>query len=163
MIWYFREDLRPSIRAELDAQSRELDSWEVTVEKSVNDEVKTILQSSSSTRNLNSKYPQKNQLAKKKADSRKNKSTDSPLADTPSGKQSSSTQQTSSAYLEYDQNHCGGLWYGKRQDQDSTTTSDNITPKKEKRDFSQVNCFYCKKKGYYTNRCLQKRKQESKN
>ena len=39
----------------------------------------------------------------------------------------------------------------------------NITPKKEEKDFFQVEYFNCKTKGYYVNQCLQKRKQESKN
>ena len=52
MIRYFREGLKPSIRAQLDAQGRELDFWEEAIEKAVNAEAKTLLQSASSTREM---------------------------------------------------------------------------------------------------------------
>ena len=98
MFQYFREGLRLSIRAQLDARGRDLDSWEEAVEKAVNAEAKAMLQSSASTRDMDSRCPRGNRPAKKedKDSSGKNKSTDSPSADTSSGKQSSSTQQTSS-------------------------------------------------------------------
>ena len=90
MIWYFRKSLRPSIRAQLDTRGRDLDSWEEAVEKAVNAEAKTMLQSSSSTRDMDSRCPRGNRKKDKK-DSGKNKSTNSAFADTSSGKQSSST------------------------------------------------------------------------
>ena len=42
-------------------------------------------------------------------------------------------------------------------------TGVNVTPKKEEADLSQVDYFHCRKKGHYANKCLQKKKQESKN
>lgn len=39
----------------------------------------------------------------------------------------------------------------------------NIILKKEEENFFQVECFDCRKKGYYANRYPQKRKEESKN
>ena len=55
LIRYFREGLRPSIRAQLDAQGRELDSWDEVVEKAVDAEAKTSLQLYSKTREIDSK------------------------------------------------------------------------------------------------------------
>ena len=112
---------------------------------------------------MDSKCPQRNRPAKKeeKDSSGKNKSNDSIPADTSSGKQSSSTQQTSFAHPNKD--HRGGPWCGKRQDQDSSTTGVNATLKKEEIDLSQVDCFHYRKKGHYANRCSQKKKQKSKN
>ena len=97
MIWCFLEGLKPSVRAQIDAQSRDLNFCEEAVEKAVNAEAKVILQSSASTHNMDSRCLRENRPAKKeeKDFSRKNKSTDSPSADTSSRKQSSSTQQTS--------------------------------------------------------------------
>ena len=82
----------------MDAQSRDLNSWEEAVEKAVNVEAKTILQSSASTHDIDSRCLRGNRPAQKeeKDSSGKIKSTNSPSADTSSGKQSSSTQQTSS-------------------------------------------------------------------
>ena len=99
MIRCFLKDLKSSVRAQLDFRSRNLISWEEAVEKAVNAAAKAMLQSSSSTRNMDSKCPQGNRPAKKKENNcgKKNKATNSPFADTSSGKQFFSTQQTTSA------------------------------------------------------------------
>ena len=88
MIRYFREDLRLSVRAQLDARGRDLDSWKEAVEKAVNAEAKVLLQSSSSTRDINSRCLRGNRPAKKeeKDSGGQNKSTNSAPADTSSGK-----------------------------------------------------------------------------
>ena len=93
MIRYFREGLRPFVRAQFDAKGGDLDSWEKVVEKTVNVEAKTFLQSSANTRNMDSRCLRGNRPARKeeKNSNRKNKATDSIPADTSSGKQSSST------------------------------------------------------------------------
>ena len=159
MIQYFREGLRPSIRAQLDARSRDLDSWEEAVKKAVNAEAKTSLQSPASTRDMDSRCPRGNRAAKREEKDSKNKSTDSTPADTSSGKQSSSTQQTSSPHPKK-----GGSRRGRGRGQNSPATGVNATPRKEEVDLSQVDCFHCRKKGHYANRCPQKKKkQESKN
>ena len=126
-----------------------------------------MLQSSSITCDIDSKYPRGNRPAKKeeKDFGGKNKSTDSAPADISSGKQTSSTQQTFFAHLKKD--HRGGPQRGRgrgqdSQGQDSPATGVNAIPKKEE-DLSQVECFHCRKKGHFANRCPQKKKQESKN
>ena len=122
-----------------------------------------MLQSFASTRDIDSRCPRGNRPTKKKEMDfgGKNKSIDSTPADTSGGKQSSFTQQTSSTQPKKD--HRGGPWRGRGQGQDSSITSINATPKKKEIDLSQVDYFHCRKKDYYTNRCLQKKKQESKN
>ena len=57
LIRYFREGLRPSIRAQLDARGRDLDSWDEVVEKAVDAEAKASLQLYSRTREMDSKCP----------------------------------------------------------------------------------------------------------
>ena len=88
MIRYFLEGLKPSVRAKLDAWGRDLDSWEEVVEKAIIIEVKAILQSSSSTRNMDLRCFRGNKPAKKeeKNSDKKNKSTNSAPADTSSWK-----------------------------------------------------------------------------
>ena len=54
MIRHFRKGLRPSIRAQLDARSREPNSGEEVVEKTVNVEAKAILQSFSNICDMDS-------------------------------------------------------------------------------------------------------------
>ena len=169
MIRCFREGLRPSIRAQLDARGRDLDSWEEAVKKAVNAEAKAMLQSSASTRDMDLRCPRGNRPAKKEdRDSiGKNKSTDSPSADTSSGKQSTSTQQTSSN-TKKDQDHQRGPRHrgrrgGQGRNTDSPTTGVNIVPAKEgkNRDMSKVECFHCHRKGHYSKKCPQK--EQSKN
>ena len=172
MIRCFLEGLKPSVRAQMNTQSRDLDFWEEAVEKIVNAEAKAILQSFSITRDIDSRCPRGNKPARKeeKDSGGKNKSTNSAPADTSSGKQKSSTQQASSAHPKKD--HRGGLRRGRGRDQDSQgqdsqgqdlpATDVNAIPKKEE-DLSQVKYFHCRKKSHFANRCPQKKKQESKN
>ena len=89
LIQCFLEDLRPFIRAQIDVRVKDLSSWKEAVEKAVNAEAKAMLQSSSTTRNIDSRCHRENRLAKKKKekkDSGKNKSIDSAPADIFSGK-----------------------------------------------------------------------------
>ena len=88
IIRYFREGLKPSVRAQLDTRGRNQDSWEEAVEKAVNAEAKALLQSSASICDMDSRCPRGNRPARKeeKDSGGKNKSTDSPSADTSSGK-----------------------------------------------------------------------------
>ena len=132
------------------------------MEKTVNTEAKVILQSSSSTRNMDTRCPQMIKPAKKeeKDFNRKNKSTDFTLADTSSGKQISSTQQAFSVHPKKD--YYRDPWYRRGRGQDLPATGVNAIPKKED-DLSQVEYFYYRKKGHFANRCPQKKKQESKN
>ena len=161
MIRCFREGLRPSIRAQLDARGRDLDSWEEAVEKAVNAKAKAMLQSSASTRDMDLRCPRGNRPAKKEAkdSSGKNKSTDSPSADTSRRKQSFSTQHTSSNPKK-DQDHQQGHRHRGRQGKqgrntDSPATGVNIVPTKKgkERDMSKVKCFNCHRKGHYSKKC----------
>ena len=166
MIRCFQERLRLSIQAQLDARSRDLDSWEEAVKKAVNAEAKALLQSSASTRDMDSRCPRGNRPTRKekKDSSGKNKSTDSVPADTSSGKQSSSTQQTSSANPKKDQDHQQGSRRrgGRRrqgQGHDFPATGVNAsTVKKEVKDISQVECYNCHRKGHYATKCPQRPK-----
>ena len=162
MIRCFLEGLKPSVWAQMDTRGRDLNSWEEAVEKAVNAEAKAMLQSSASTRDMDSRCPRGNRPARKeeKDSGGKNKSTDSASADTSSGKQTFSTQQASSVHPK--KNHRGGprRERGRGQDsrgQDSPATGVNAIPKKEE-DLSQVECFHCRKKGHFANRCPQKKK-----
>ena len=87
MIRYIQKGLKPSIWAQLDAASRDLDSWKEAVEKAVNAKAKALLQSSSNTREMDSRYPRGSRPAKKEEkNSEKTKSADFPSTDTPNGK-----------------------------------------------------------------------------
>ena len=72
LIRYFREDLRPSIQAQLDARGRDLDSWDEVVEKAVDAEAKASLQLPSRTREIDFRCPR---------DERPSKTNDKPSRD----------------------------------------------------------------------------------
>ena len=57
MIWYFREGLRLSIRAQLDVRDRDLDSWDEVVDKTVDAEAKASLQAPSGTQKMDLQCP----------------------------------------------------------------------------------------------------------
>ena len=94
MIRYFRESLRPSIRAQLDIRDRDLDSWDEVVDKTVDAEAKASLQALSGTRKMDywclwGQQPTKKD-DKDSRDYEKNKSSQNPLANaSSSGTQSS--------------------------------------------------------------------------
>ena len=120
---------------------------------------------------MDSKCPQRNRKKDEK-DSGKNKSTNSAFADIPSGKQSSSTQQTLFSNPKKDQDHQQGgsrRRRGRREQgcgRNSPTTGANANAvKREERDLSQVEYFTCHRKGYYSNKCPHNLnpKRESKN
>ena len=122
-----------------------------------------MLQSSSSTRNMDSRCPRGNKPGKKKEKDSdgKNKSIDSTFANISSGKQSSSTQQTSFANPKKDQDHQQeGFWCRAGQwrqgcSHNSPATSVNAsTVKKKVKDISQIECYNCHQKRHYPTKCL---------
>ena len=114
---------------------------------------------------MDSRCPRENRPTRKeeKDFGGKNKSTDSPFADTSSGKLSSSTQQTSSAKKDQDHQQEGSQRRGGQRRQgrshNSSVTGVNATAiKKEENDRSQVECYNCHRKGHYATKRLQKAK-----
>lgn len=55
LIRYFRDGLRPSIRAQLDERGRDLDSWDKVVEKAIDAEAQAIIQPPSGTWEIDSR------------------------------------------------------------------------------------------------------------
>ena len=84
MIRYFRDDLRPSIQAQLDIRNWDLDFWDEVVDKTVNAKAKASLQAPSETREMDSWCPQGQQSTKKddkdSKDYKKNKFSQNPPA-----------------------------------------------------------------------------------
>ncbi len=66
LIRYFRDGLRPSVRAQLDHRGRELDAWEEVVEKAGDVEAKANLQPPFYVRDIDTRCPRgQRPLAKK--------------------------------------------------------------------------------------------------
>ncbi len=66
LIDYFREGLRPSIRAQLDHQGRDLDAWEEVVEKAGDAKAKANLQPPFYIRKIDSRCPKGHHPSAKK-------------------------------------------------------------------------------------------------
>lgn len=77
----------------MDIKGRDLDFWKEAIEKVIIIEAKTLLQSSSSTYKIDSRYLRENRPAKKKKkDSEKTKFTDFPFVDALSEKSTHQSQ-----------------------------------------------------------------------
>ncbi len=66
LIRYFRKELYPSIRAQLDYRGRDLDAWEEVVEKAGDIEAKANLQSPFYVRDIDARCPKGHRLSAKK-------------------------------------------------------------------------------------------------
>ena len=165
MIWYFRKDLRPSIRAQLDVRDRDLDSWDEVADKIVDAKAKASLQALSETKEMDSRCPWDQQPTKKddkdSKDYKKNKSSQNLLANV-----SLSGTQSSPAQPKKDQNSRSHRERLQQQSQGQNTpaTSINATAvrkdkdkDKDKKNFSNIECYTCKQKGHYTNKYLKKK------
>ena len=63
LIRFFREGLKPSIKAQMEQRGRELDSWEELVEKAIDAEAKASLQPQSILREMDQRCPHGNRPA----------------------------------------------------------------------------------------------------
>lgn len=62
LIRYFRKDLKPLIKAQIEQKRRELDIWQKVIEKTVEIKSKTTLQLTSFTREIDYQYQRKSRL-----------------------------------------------------------------------------------------------------
>ena len=164
MIWYFRKNLRPFIRAQLDIRDWDLNFWDEVVDKTVDVEAKASFQALSGTKEMDSRYSRGQQPTKKddkdSRDYEKNKSSQNPPANT-----SSSGTQSSLAQPKKDQNSysCQGKPQQQGQGQNTPATGVNATvirkdknKDKDKKNLSNIECYTYKQKGYYANKCPKK-------
>ena len=169
MIRYFREDLEPFIWAQLDVKHQNLDFWDEVVDKTVDAKAKTRLQALSGTREMDFWCSWGQQLTKQDdkdfRDYEKNKFSQNPPANS-----SSNRTQSSLAQPKKDQNShsCQGRPWQQGQGQNTPTTSVNATAvkkdkdkDKDKKDLSNIECYTCKQKGHYTNKCPKKSQKTS--
>ena len=162
IIRYFREGLWPSIRAQLDVKNRELDSWDEVVDKTVDAKAKVSLQAPSETREMDSWCPQGQRPTKKEdknsRDYEKNKSSQNPPTNA-----SSSGTQSSPAQPKKEQNSRSRRGGSRRQGQGQNTPATGVNATavrkdkdKDKKNLSNIECYTCKQKGHYTNKCPEK-------
>ena len=122
MIKYFREGLKPSIRAEIEQYGRELDSFEDTIQKAVNAEAQATLSPRSATRETDQHCPQSTWPAISTAA----KSQGSPMKDPRVEEPKTRTQKANSSYCP-----------------ESTETSDKKTRKEKKKRHRRDQAWRC--------------------
>ena len=172
MIRYFREGLKPSIRAEMQQHGRELDSFEDTIQKAVDAEAKAALRPRSAARETDQHCPQGTRPAYSTAA----KSQDSPMKDPRVEEPTSRTQEATSSYrpestetsnrktrkerkkqrrLEHEraQNNSGSV----------PTTKVNVlnVSSTTRKDLSHITCFNCDQKGHYATQCPEPKRDAS--
>lgn len=133
--------------------------WDKVVEKAINTEIKTSLQPSSRTREINSRCPKNHRpLAKKNKDNahKKHQDGDKDKDKTKSHNLSfiNSQPQTQVSKNNKRQGSCQKGYL-------VTEVNTNEVAKKNKdkvKDLSHIKCYTCKQKGYYANKCPKKPK-----
>ena len=175
LIRFFREGLRPSIKAQIEQRGREHDSWEELVKKAIDAEAKASLQPPSILREMDQRCPRGNRpahstVAKSQASSTRDPRDDPvekpppPSAPKPSNSSPAGSSETSDkkAWREKKKHRrLDQQWDQGRKDTSFTpATGANSGTRK---DMSQITCFNCNKKGHYSRNCSEPRKNVSKN
>ncbi len=145
LIHYFREELRPSIRAKLDHQKQDLDAWEKVVEKAGDVKAKANLQPLFYVRDINDKCPKGHcPLAK----NNKEDTYWEPYNETFKDK----TKSNSSAFANQPQTQAPKKdKCSRRGGHPATGVNATEVAKKDKvpKDLSHIECYTCHQKGHY--------------
>ena len=172
MIRYFRESLKPSIRAEIEQHGRELDSFEDKIQKAVNAEAKAALRPRSAT----CETDQHCLWGTRPANSTATKSQGSPMKDSRVKEPKARTQEATSLYhpkstktfkrksrkekkkqrhlaLERARNNSGSVPITKVYVPNVVSTT--------RKDLSHITCFNCQQKSYYATKCFKPKKDVS--
>ncbi len=157
LIRYFREGLRPSIRAQLDHRGRDLDGWEEVVEKAGDAEAKANLQPPFYIRDIDARCPKGHRpLAKKDKENTYREPQNEVSKDKNKAKShnssASANQPQTQAPKKDKRDRQGG----------HPVTGVNATEvaKKDKapKDLSHIGCYTCHQKGHYATKCPDKPK-----
>ena len=173
LIRFFREGLKPSIKAQMEQRGRELDSWEELVEKAIDAEAKASLQPQSILREMDQRCPHGNRpahatVAKPQTSTRDPRDEPSEKPKTSGPKQPNSSRPENSEIA--DKKARREKKRQRRLDQardrkgsESTPATGANTSNGTSRDVSQITCFNCNKKGHYASTCRESKKDASKN
>ena len=175
LIRFFREGLRPSIKAQMEQRGREYNSWEKFVEKAMDAEAKASLQPPSILHEMDQHCSYGNQpahstVAKSQASSTRDpcnnpvKKPPLPLAPKPSNSSHAGSSETSNKKARREKKKHRRL--DQQQDQgrkDTSSTPATGANSGTKKDISQITCFNCNTKQHYSRNCSEPRKNVSKN
>ena len=172
MIRYFREGLKPSIQAEMQQHGRELDSFEDTIQKTVNVKAKAALRPCSTARETDQHCPQSTRPAYSTAAKSQNSPMKKPRVEEPKSR----TQEATSLYrLESTEisdrktrkerkKQCCLEHKRARNNSGSTPITKVNVPNVSnttRKDLSHITCFNCNQKGHYTTQGLEPKRDAS--
>ena len=174
MIRFFREGLKPSVRAQMEQRGQESDSWEELVKKAVDVEAKAGLLPTSLNRDMDQQAPRGNRpvhttaKAQTQGLSMKDPKVEEPKSKPLESKSSASPRTKQPDSSEKARKEKKKKWQKERRDKkrDSTpatgvNTTDTAGGQKKKKktsnrtsgDISDITCYNCNKKGHYANTC----------
>ncbi len=152
LICYFRERLRPFIRAQLDHREQDLDGWEEVVEKAGDAEAKVNLQPPFYVRDINAKCPKGHHpSAKKDKEDTYRKPQNEASKNKDKAKSHSSSTSANQLQTQAPENNKRGRWGG----HPATGVNATEVAKKDKapKDLSHIECYTCHQKGHYATKC----------
>ncbi len=157
LIRYFREGLRPSIRAQLDYWGRDLDGCEKVVKKADDVEAKANLQPPFYVSDNDTRCPKSHRPSAKKD---KNDTYREPQNEASKDKDKAKSHN-SSTFTNQPQTHAPKKdKRGCQGGHPATGVNATKVPKKDKAlmDLSHIECYTCYQKGHYVIKCLDKPK-----
>ncbi len=160
LIHYFRERLRPSIRAQFDYRGRDLDGWEEVVEKAGDVEAKANLQPPFYIRDIDARCPKGHRPSAKKdkedtyREPQNEASKDKNKVESHSSSTSANQPQTQAS--KKDKHGCRGGHGGHPATRVNATKIANKG--KPSKDLSHIKCYTCHQKSHYATKCPDKPK-----
>ena len=166
MICYFREDLKPSIKVEMEQQDRESMDFEEMVQRAVNAEAKAGLRSSTMVRESDARCPRGHRPShntSSKVQTQGSSHKDSPRSEEPKHKEpkpAPSRDDAAEPAKKEDKKDKKKKLQNRRREQNKQTpaTGDNAEvprKKRKRRDSNEVTYFNCDKKGHYASNCTE--------
>ncbi len=152
LIRYFREGLRPSIRAQLDHRGRDLDGWEEVVEKAGDVEAKANLQPPFYIRDIDARCPKSYcPSAKKDKEDTYREPQNEASKDKDKAKPHSSSTSANQPQIQAPKKDKRG----RRGGHPATGVNATEVAKKDKalKDLSHIEYYTCHQKGYYATKC----------
>ena len=171
IIRYFREDLRPSVRVQMEQRGRELDSFKELVEKAIDAEAKATLRPRFYAREIDQYCLRGSRPLAAKASTQGQPMKDPRVEEpksrpqeskVPALQRSNSAETSEKAWKEKKKNDCQNKKDCRAREGSTPATGVNTTDaddsKKKRsgsnrRDPSEVVCYNCNKKGHYSNKC----------